>query len=469
MDNKLQKRYGLFTAICMVVGIVIGSGVFFKATSVLTNNNGNMAMSLLTVLAVGAVMLVCAYVFSMLAKKVSHVNGVVDYAEMTCGKTFGYFVGWFMTTIYYPCIAATLSWVSANYTCILLGIADKGNLRFALAALFMVLSCFLNAISPKLAGKFQVSTTVIKLVPLAIMAVIGTVVGLFSGQTFDTFAQGSLPVSVGGKGFFGAVSAFAFALEGWIIATSINAEIKDSKKNLPRALIIGMSCVVGIYLVYFIGVGSVLSPEEIILAGDALPKVAFTELFGGNRVFGSIAYAFIIVSCLGTLNGVMLGCCRGMYSIAERDQGPAPKVFSQVDPITNMPTNSAVFGLALAMLWLAQWEFGLIEQALPAWLNFENDELPIITLYLSYIPVFIMLMIKGKELKKVERFVITPVAILGCVFMVYAAISAYKIQALHYIIVFAIFMLIGALFYRRNGASLADCIRAKLCRSEKEE
>ena len=57
MENSMQKRYGLFTAISMVVGIVIGSGIFLKATKVLANNNGDMGRSLLTVGIVGAIML----------------------------------------------------------------------------------------------------------------------------------------------------------------------------------------------------------------------------------------------------------------------------------------------------------------------------------------------------------------------------------------------------------------------------
>ena len=58
--NELKKKFGLLTAICMVVGIVIGSGVFFKATPVFKNNGGDMIMSLLTVLVVGVLMTVCA-------------------------------------------------------------------------------------------------------------------------------------------------------------------------------------------------------------------------------------------------------------------------------------------------------------------------------------------------------------------------------------------------------------------------
>ena len=88
METKLTKKYGLVTAIAMVVGTVIGSGVFFKAGKVLTNNNGSMAMSLLTVAAVGAIMVICSYVFSMLAQRYEKVNGLVDYAEATCGKNY---------------------------------------------------------------------------------------------------------------------------------------------------------------------------------------------------------------------------------------------------------------------------------------------------------------------------------------------------------------------------------------------
>jgi len=69
VENSMQKRYGLFTAISMVVGIVIGSGIFFKATKVLANNNGDMGRSLLTVGIVGAIMLICSFVFANLASR----------------------------------------------------------------------------------------------------------------------------------------------------------------------------------------------------------------------------------------------------------------------------------------------------------------------------------------------------------------------------------------------------------------
>ena len=452
--NELKKRYGLITAICMVVGIVIGSGVFFKATPVFSNNGGNMVNSILTVLTVGALMTTCAYTFSILAGKHAKVNGIVDYAEAQAGEGLAYTLGWFISVIYYPVISSTLAWVSANYTCSLFEISDS-NIRLLITASYLTLSFLLNVISPKLSGKFQVSTTAIKLIPLLVMAIVGTVVGISNGQTLENLTVDTVALTETTGSFFGAVVAFAFAYEGWIIATCINAELHDAKKTLPRALIIGTFIVIAVYIAYFIGISSVLSTKEIMAAGDTLPKIAFTKLFGGNAVFGTIAYVFIIISCLGTMNGVMIGNCRGLYSLAARNQGPAPKKLAKISDKSNMPIISAVIGFAISLVWMLQWEFGLIRGKLPAIIGWENDELPIITLYALYIPIFISMMIKSKGLHPIKRFVFPALSIVACLFMIFCAFYAYKIQAVYYLIIFAIIMLIGLMFYRdKKGRSV---------------
>ena len=79
MENELKKKYGLLTAIAMVVGIVIGSGVFFKAEAVLKATGGNMPLGIAAWGIVGLIMIVCSYTFSIMATKYEKVNGVVDY------------------------------------------------------------------------------------------------------------------------------------------------------------------------------------------------------------------------------------------------------------------------------------------------------------------------------------------------------------------------------------------------------
>lgn len=458
MDHQLTKKYGLITAIAMVVGTVIGSGIFFKATKVLNNTNGNLGKSVLTVGIVGLIMFICSYVFAVLAQKHEKVNGIVDYAEATCGPTYGYYVGWFMTVLYTPTITSTLAWVSAQYTCILFGWKAAGWGNFALGIGYLVAIFFLNFLSPKIAGKFQVSTTVIKLIPIAIMAIVGTIAGLVNGNTISAFT--SEVAATGNGGIFAAVTAFAFAYEGWILTTAINSELKDSKKNLPLALVLGAVIVVSIYVLYFIGLTGPLTAEEIMAAGDGLPVQAFSTLLG-SKLFGTIVSVLIVISCLGTTNGLMLACCRNMYSLAIRGEGPRPEVYSKVNAKTNIPTASAIIGLVLCIVWACQWQLGIAQvigggkPILPAIIAWENEELPIITLYGCYIPIFIMLMAKGKELGAFNRFVMPGVGVVCCAFMVACAISAYKIEALYYIIVFAVIMLIGTLYRFLNKKAKA--------------
>ena len=93
MENTLNKRYGLITAIAMVVGIVIGSGVFFKAEKILLSTGGNLPLGILAWIIGGCIMIVCAYTFAKMATKYEKVNGIVDYAEAAIGPKYGDYVG----------------------------------------------------------------------------------------------------------------------------------------------------------------------------------------------------------------------------------------------------------------------------------------------------------------------------------------------------------------------------------------
>ena len=102
MEQKLERKYGLFTAICMVVGTVIGSGVFFKAQNVLNATGGNMPLGIAAWAITGLLMIICSLQFASMGTKYEKVSGVVDYAEATCGRTYAYYLAWFMVNVYYP-------------------------------------------------------------------------------------------------------------------------------------------------------------------------------------------------------------------------------------------------------------------------------------------------------------------------------------------------------------------------------
>ena len=126
MENGLQKKYGLFTAICMVVGIVIGSGVFFKAQNILQTTSGNMVIGVWAWIIGGVIMLCCITAFAVLATKYEKVNGLVDYGEATVGPKYGYALAWFSTFIYFPSMTGVLAWVSARYTMVFITSAFPG-------------------------------------------------------------------------------------------------------------------------------------------------------------------------------------------------------------------------------------------------------------------------------------------------------------------------------------------------------
>lgn len=449
MSNKLDKKYGLFTAIAMVIGIVIGSGVFFKAEKVLTATGGNLLLGIIAWVIGGIIMISCAYTFAVMATKYEYVNGVVDYAEAAMGKKYGYFVGWFMALIYYPTLTSVLAWVSARYTAVLFGFSITGGECMTIACFYLVGIFALNTLSPVLAGKFQVSTTIIKLIPLLLMAVVGTIVGSVNGMTAYNFTTVVKEVNTS-TALFTAVVATAFAYEGWIIATSINAELKDAKKNLPLALIGGTFAIMIVYILYYVGLAGAVTNQTMMSGGEAGAKLAFETIF--SSLGGSLIFVFVIISCLGTLNGLMLGCTRGLYSLAVRGRGPKQEILKQVDNVTNMPTNSSVVGLLLCGLWLLFFYGANLQDV--TWFgffSFDSSELPIVTIYAMYIPIFIMMIKKEKDLTTFKRFVMPTISIIGCIFMIIAACFAHKMAVVSYLIIFTVIMIIGAKFINSNS------------------
>lgn len=465
MSEKLERKYGLFTAICMVVGIVIGSGVFFKAQTILQKTGGDMPMGILAWIIGGVIMLVCLMTFSFMGQKYERVNGIVDYAEATVGPKYGYMMGWFSATIYFPGMTSVLAWVSARYTLefitsafpnfhMTIPAAEGGCIIgpecMALTLFYLCMLYGLNALSPKLAGKFQTSTTVIKMIPLALMAVVGLVVGIVSGtlqENFVTPAQVATGDQAGimSNPLFASVCATAFAYEGWIIATSINAEIKNSKKNLPKALLIGGIVIIATYLFYYVAVAGGASNQELVEQGTT---VAFTNIFG--NILGNVLKLFIAISCLGTTNGLMLGCTRCMYSLAARGKGPKPDTFGQVDKKTNMPGNSAIFALMVTGVWFLYFYMSNLAGTWTGPFVFDSSELPIITIYLMYLPILIQWMRKEKDQSVTRRFVMPILALCGSVFMVLACILGHGMSCVWYLIVFAVVMGIGLWVDRRN-------------------
>ncbi len=445
----------------MVVGIVIGSGVFFKAQDILSYTGGNMLIGILAWLIGGIVMIICAFNFANFATKYVKVNGIVDYAESIVGEKYAYVIGWFISSTYFPAMTSVLAWVSARYTLLLFNPAADitGGLCMALGAFYMVFFYALNMLSPRLAGKLEVSATVIKLIPIATVILIGTVCGLINGNTTEAFVSSASAHSSDFSSIFSGIAAAAFAYEGWIVATSINAELKNPKRDLPRALVFGSVIIMAVYILYFIGLTGGASVDVLMKEGST---TAIKNLFGS--VGGTILNAFVVISCLGTLNGLMIACPRSFYSLAIRENGRRPKSFGAVDSETNMPSNAGILALLFCSAWYFYFYGANLGVPIFGLFSFDSSELPIITIYAFYIPLFVMF-IKKEGKKNIFKNTVMPLlAIIASLFMVFVAVYAHGIRpykaaaesgkfsfpVLFYLIVFAVIMTVGMLLYKKR-------------------
>lgn len=452
--QKFTKKFGFFTALAMVIGIVIGSGVFYKAQQILITVGGNMPLGIIAWLIGGAIMICCSATFAVMASMFEGIGGASDYAELCCSEKYAFYFSWFLATILYPSLASVLAWLSGRYAGALFGFEGDSGEVMLLSGAFLIFSYVLNVISPKVAGKFQVSATVVKLIPLVLMAIVGCLRAAtgFSGVPFTEGGDGA-----GNFPLFGAIVATAFAYEGWIVATSINTELTEGKQNMPRALIIGGAVIVSIYTLYYVGLTGAISVNELMEKGAT---AAFISLFGER--FGFLLNVFVCVSCLGTLNGLTMATVRGFYVCGSRLKSSMKYPLTEIDRHTDTPSYSAALGLLASTIWLVYFYGANVGEGWFGAFNFDSSELPVITVYGLYIPIFIGF-IRRYGRGDLKRKIILPTASLFCsVFIIGATVYAHGISpylaakaeerfslpVLFYLIVFSVIMLFGVLLRR---------------------
>ena len=262
----------------------------------------------------------------------------------------------------------------------------------------------LNGLSSKLGGIFQTASTIIKLIPLILIAIAGIIFGEPSSIT-----SVELSSAVKSTGWIAAIAPIAFSFDGWIVSTTIGHEVRDSKRNLPKALIIAPISILIVYLLYFVGISIYVGPETIMSLGDAHVDLAANNLFG---IWGSkIVLVFVIISIIGTVNGLIMGIIRLPYSLAIRDMFPKSEVIANVDEKTKMPINSTVVSFIISVSWLAIHYFTTKTGLLP---NSDISEISITMSYVLYALLYVKVLQLGikKEIKSVIRGIINPILAL---------------------------------------------------------
>ena len=458
--KNIKKQYGLWTGIAMVVGIVIGSGVFLKAGGVLQLAGGDLKMSILAWFVGGIIMVASGFCFAIFATKVSKYNGVIDYIETATNKKIGYFFAWLFTTFYYPIVASIVALFAGSYFFKLIGVnvglTDWQNFIFAF--IILVLVVLLNYLSPLLSSKLQISATVIKLIPIGVIAIAGLFASFIVGSDYGIINAVKDP-ALGFKLNFGeAVKKTAFAYEGWVCATSINAELKDSKRNLPKALVGGTIAILLFYVIYYVSLSAFLGNAGTILADSNAPIVVFEKIMG--KIGGAFFTFFIMVSCLGTVNGVSISCCRGMYTMSCRGQGICPKAFSKLGKNESVSLLSCLYGLGCMILMLGVWYLAMHGVWLFKYLG-SMDEIVCAIIYGVYITMYVYIIRNFKDNNVFSRYVMPILAIIGSIFFVICGTGLYQLIAdglfdsikafLVFMLLFALLMFPCVFFYKEKN------------------
>lgn len=447
MAEKLTRKYGLLTSVCLVVGTVIGSGIFFRNDTIFPAIGGNMWIGVAAWIVGGLITLSLAYVFSVLATQHEQVDGISGFARKLVGEKYAYIFDWYLTLIFFPAITGVLAWVSGRFTVELIGrlhVFEEGVNHFFsghtyLFGLVYLISIYaINALSPKLAEWFHVSCTFIKVVPLILMGVIGTIVGIVTGTTIANIGTYYVPtIAIEGNPFFVALLATAFAYLGWDVVISLSKEIINVKKNLPIALVAGLFIIIAVYVAFFIGLFSAAPVDQ--LTGGSGVMTGFINIF--TEIGGTVLFGFIIISCLGTLNGLVSACGRMFYSLATKDQGPKKKLLASLDAQTLMPANSMVLGLVVTSIWMLVFGANLAPE-LPNF-SFSVPDLVPVSFMGMMIPIMMMAMVKETKLGLFNRIIAPLAGIVGAGFSVYAIIYQRGESVIHFLMVFVVLTIIG--------------------------
>jgi len=315
--NATPKVIGQWTLVALVIGNIIGSGIFVLPASMAPFG----AASLLgwTVTLCGALAL--AQVFAWLARGIPNHGGPYAYARTAFGDTVGFLVAW----SYWIC-----TW-SANAA---IAVAFAGSLgalwpaatstpwRGAACALIALWTCTgINLAGVREAGRVAVVTTLLKLVPLLVFGVFALTT-LHAGS-YRPFNPGGLPLP---QVALSTATLALWALLGLETATVPTGVVKDPLRTVPRATMIG-TLVAGVATMLACTVVFGMLPRET-LAASAAPMAAAATLAWGAGAGMAIA-AVAVVSCYGTLNGWVLLVAQ--TTLAAAQDGMFPHALARVD------------------------------------------------------------------------------------------------------------------------------------------
>ncbi len=348
-ENGLKRQIGLFGAVAILVGAVIGSGIFMTPGTVAAAA-GSFGPFMAAWILAGASGILCALVYAELAPAMPKAGGPYVYITESFGKGAGFVYGWSMTIgNYIPLVAMLATGFASNLAKLIPGITPTGIKMVATSVILALL--ILNICGTKLGSMVANIFTVGKLLALLLVIIGGFF--LMSPENFTTVTTGSQTTEWSGV-LSAAFPAF-LAFGGYYQLAYMGADIKDPKRTLPLGMIIGMVIVIAINVLISIAcVGTVGFAE---LAGSETPVVdAGTAIFGpAGTVIVTIGAC---VAIFGALNGGIMSYPRVSYSMSQN--GLMFKAFGTLHKKYNTPYIPMLFICLTALIFVWTGSFSTL-------------------------------------------------------------------------------------------------------------
>lgn len=343
-----KKALGLWTATSLVTGNMIGSGIFLLPASLALF--GGISLWGWLISAFGSLAL--AFVFANLARNIRGSGGPYVYIREGFGDMPGFLMAWgYWLSIIAANAAIAIALVS--YLSVFIPPLKEQGLTTALVTLFFI--WFLAAVNirgVRQAGQVQLTTTLLKILPLLAIAVVGL---------FYLEPEHFKPWNLSEESSFSAVSATAaltmWAFLGMESATIAAGEVKEPQKNVPKAAMLGTLLAAAIYIPGCIAVMGLIEPAT--LAKSSAPFADAAAMLWGDWGYYLIGFGAVI-SCFGALNGWTL--CVGQVPMAAAKDGLFPKVFGQQTK-TGTPAKGIILSTILvSALVLMNYNQSLVSQ-----------------------------------------------------------------------------------------------------------
>ena len=349
MENKqLQKNLGIAAALSTVVGMVIGGGVFFKPQAVYTLTGGAPGLGILAWIIAGIMTITAGLTAAEVSAAIPKTGGMMVYIEEIYGKKLGFLTGWMQTVLFFPATAAAIAVMFGQQAALLL---NNSSLVMPMSIGVILLIGILNTFGSKTSGAIQTVSTVCKLIPLVLIIVFGFIKGSGDNPIMNPLvAEGIRPMGIIGQ----LLVAILFAYDGWINVGALAGEMKNPGKDLPKAIIGGLSIVMAINVVINLAYLWVLPASELAQYAS-LASIVAEKIFG--PVGGKLINVGILVSVFGCLNGYLLTGPRIPYTLA--NQKLLPATFGKLNK-NGVPANATLFMVALSVIYALSGQFNLL-------------------------------------------------------------------------------------------------------------